>query len=287
MDALPTTHADVLRADLRTVDEKIKAGVTLQRSKAQDKHWERWDEFCLESGIDPFLRTWDDPVPILQVFGQRYRDGRIAPRHNAVRARTVEDALRAIGQAFARVGSPDVRKNVYGDIDFRIQRQIRAYKREDSPPKRVKPIPIVIILYILAQAYGITRHEDTQAIADMITIAFFFLLRPGEYTGTTSDDTPFRLQDVHLYIGPGASTPFCAVTQRSKAPPRSLTLSPRRKMEYATRKSSMASVAQACAAPSGQQVGASGTCADITLSVRSRSRPSMSETGEQQSRRSR
>jgi hypothetical protein len=91
----------------------------------------------------------------------------------------VKDALRAIGQAFARVGSPDVRKNIYGDIDFRIQRQIRAYKREDSTPKRVKPIPIVIIIYILAHAYGITRHEDTQAIADMITIAFFFLLRPG------------------------------------------------------------------------------------------------------------
>jgi hypothetical protein len=44
-------------------------------------------------------------------------------------------------------------------------------------------------------------HDDTQAIADMIAITFFFLLRPGEYTGTTSDDTPFRLQDVHLYIG--------------------------------------------------------------------------------------
>jgi hypothetical protein len=119
-----------------------------------------------------------------------------------VRARTVEDTLRAIGQAFARVGSPDVRKNVYGDIDFRIQRRIRAYKREDSPPKRVKPIQIVIIIYILAQAYGITRHEDTQAIADMINNAFFFLLRRGEYTVTTSDDTPLRLQEVHLYIGP-------------------------------------------------------------------------------------
>jgi hypothetical protein len=35
----------------------------------------------------------------------------------------------------------------------------------------------------------------------MITIAFVFLLWPGEYTGTTSNDTPFRLQDVHLYIG--------------------------------------------------------------------------------------
>jgi hypothetical protein len=36
----------------------------------------------------------------------------------------------------------------------------------------------------------------------MITIAFFFLLQPGEYTGTTINDTPFRWQYVHLYIGP-------------------------------------------------------------------------------------
>jgi hypothetical protein len=38
------------------------------------------------------------------------------------------------------------------------------------------------------------------AIADMIVIAFFFLLCPGEYTGTISDDTAFKLQDVGLYI---------------------------------------------------------------------------------------
>jgi hypothetical protein len=56
-------------------------------------------------------------------------------------------------------------------------------------------------IYILAQAYGIAGDDDTQAGADMIAIAFFFLLRPGEYTGTTSDDTQFRLQYVHLYIG--------------------------------------------------------------------------------------
>jgi hypothetical protein len=35
----------------------------------------------------------------------------------------------------------------------------------------------------------------------MITLAFFFLLRPGEYTGTPSDTTPFTLQDVQLWIG--------------------------------------------------------------------------------------
>jgi hypothetical protein len=37
------------------------------------------------------------------------------------------------------------------------------------------------------------------AIADMVALAFFFfLLRPGEYTGTKSDMTPFRVQDVQL-----------------------------------------------------------------------------------------
>jgi hypothetical protein len=35
----------------------------------------------------------------------------------------------------------------------------------------------------------------------MVAITFFFLLRTGEYTGTTSNDTPFQLQDVNLYIG--------------------------------------------------------------------------------------
>ena len=33
----------------------------------------------------------------------------------------------------------------------------------------------------------------------MITLAFFFLLRPGEYTD--NDKTPFRLADVQLFIG--------------------------------------------------------------------------------------
>jgi hypothetical protein len=38
-------------------------------------------------------------------------------------------------------------------------------------------------------------------IMDMIMITFFFLLHPGEFTGITSENTPFRLQNVALYIG--------------------------------------------------------------------------------------
>ena len=35
----------------------------------------------------------------------------------------------------------------------------------------------------------------------MIVLAFFFLLRPGEYTASASDTTPFRLTDVQLFVG--------------------------------------------------------------------------------------
>ena len=34
----------------------------------------------------------------------------------------------------------------------------------------------------------------------MIIIAFFFLLWPGEYTGTESDSTPFLLSDVTFSV---------------------------------------------------------------------------------------
>jgi hypothetical protein len=39
------------------------------------------------------------------------------------------------------------------------------------------------------------------AVVDMVIVAFFYLLRPGEYTGTSSNTTPFRLQDVQLFLG--------------------------------------------------------------------------------------
>jgi hypothetical protein len=52
----------------------------------------------------------------------------------------------------------------------------------------------------MSQAFGRERKEEDLDIADMITIAFFFVLRSGDYTGTTSYDTSFRLEDVALYI---------------------------------------------------------------------------------------
>jgi hypothetical protein len=151
--------------------------------------------------VDPYLQDTHDPIALFQVYLQWYHVGTIAPRGKPVRARTVEDSLRAVGQTFAALGAPDPRLDRHGNIDFRLQRQLRGYSRADPPPNRVKPIPTQILHHIAALTSIPSATPGTQAIADMISLAFFFLLRPGEYTGTASDTTPFTLHDVQCWIG--------------------------------------------------------------------------------------
>jgi len=102
------------------------------------------------------------------------------------------------------MGTKDPRLKQFGALDFRLARQLRAYQREDPPPDRVKPIPFQVILYLATTAFAVAAAaEGTKAIADMIILAFFFLLRPGEYTISASkkDSAPFRSMDVCLRRG--------------------------------------------------------------------------------------
>lgn len=100
------------------------------------------------------------------------------------------------------MGPDDPRLNTAGKIDFRIKRMLAKWKKEDPPANRVKPIPIQVIRRIAFIASQLPEHAHTlRAVADMIIIAFFFLLRPGEYTDAPSDTTPFKFADVQLMIG--------------------------------------------------------------------------------------
>ena len=126
--------------------------------------------------------------------------GTVAPSGSPVKARTVESALRSVGQTIASLGYRDLRLQVAGSgkLDIRLHRQLQAYSKTDPPPARVKPIPLQIIQHVVQQCYTTTdaRH---QTIGHMVTLGFFFLLQPGEYAYTDNPDAaPFHLQDVHL-----------------------------------------------------------------------------------------
>jgi hypothetical protein len=112
----------------------------------------------------------------------------------------VEDAVRAVGQTLALMGKKDPHLTTTGDTDFRLARLLSRYSKDDTPPWRVKPVPV----HIVRMASNISLQSNTacaHAIADMIILAFFFLLRPGEYAfSSNSESTPFRICDVHLIV---------------------------------------------------------------------------------------
>ena len=77
-----------------------------------------------------------------------------------------------------------------------------AYRKTDDPPTRVKPIPVQVLERIMSLAQNSVNAPLTVAQADMIGLAFFFLLRPGEYTDDSSaESTPFRLRNVQIFVG--------------------------------------------------------------------------------------
>jgi hypothetical protein len=187
-----------LRHDIGAIMQSIQLGVCASRAAASDSTFRRWTEFCSALYIDPLLSDIEDPVLILLLFAHRYRSGQIAPNKSKVRGRTVGDAVRAVGQTLASMGLPDPRLLPSGKLTFRLSRLLASYTRSDPPPTRVKPIPVPILLHTCNRARQ--THMPIQiAIADMITLGFYFLLRPGEYAQTSNpDSTPFRLADVHL-----------------------------------------------------------------------------------------
>jgi hypothetical protein len=153
-------------------------------------------------GFDPLLKTVEDKIPILQVFLHRVRHGRCAADKHQVKSRTAEEYIRSVAQTYLSLGAKDPRINKdESEIDFRIRRMLSAYNKKDPPPNRVKPIPVQVIRRILLLAKNNPTDKALVMEADMIALAFFFLLRPGEYTATKSESTPFEFKDVQLWQG--------------------------------------------------------------------------------------
>jgi len=195
--------ADAFRSDLRLATHACRAAVGSQRTSSHDDTWALWLTFCAQHHVDALLATVTDPIPYLQVFAQRYRDGRLAKNGLPVRSRTVEDTLRAIGQTMASMGAPDRRLIAPNTLDYRLSQQLAGWRRADPAPQRVTPASLRLIDH--AHALAILSPSPLQhAVVDMAYIAFFYLNRPGEYAQPTSPDclsAPFRLCDVEFSIG--------------------------------------------------------------------------------------
>ena len=112
----------------------------------------------------------------------------------------MQDAVWSVVQTLTALDNRDPRLSARGKLDYRLQLQYRYNTRQDPPPNRVKPI-LVQILRAMAAIAAASDDPKLCADADMIILALFFLLRPGEYTGTKSTSTSFCLCEVILSVG--------------------------------------------------------------------------------------
>lgn len=203
MSTLDPVKQHCFSRDFSAAQQTVLQGISPGRATSTATAWDKWIEFTTDLGLDPFLQAFHDKIPFLQVFAARVHSGELAASGNPIRARSAEDYVRFVGQTFLHVGADDPRLNSASKIDFRISRTISAWKKSDSPPNRVKPIPLQVLRRIASISYTTFASPLCKATADMIILAFFFLLRPGEYTDNDgdADKHPFRIEDVQLFIG--------------------------------------------------------------------------------------
>ena len=186
MENAPPQARDELRSDLLAAQKTVRSGVVPSRDTKAQRLWGIWCSFCTSVNADPELSSVADPVPLLQAFAMRYRDGRISASGDPNRARSVEDAVRLVSQRFPLLGSQDPRLDHAGKQDFRLKRMWAAWKKEDDPPARVEPVPVPILLRA-EEIGGRTGSVRDRATLDCMWMAFYFLLRPGEYANATGD----------------------------------------------------------------------------------------------------
>ena len=76
---------------------------------------------------------------------------------------------------------------------------INSWKKKDLTPNRVKPIPVQVICTIQFVA-GNSANLVLKRTANMIILAFFFLLCPGKYTESPIDTQPLNYLSVQLFL---------------------------------------------------------------------------------------
>ena len=86
----------------------------------------------------------------------------------------------------------------------RLSQMFQGWKKEDPPTIKKLPVGIDIPEYISLCSLRPTATERDRATADLILIAFYYLLRVGEYTvkgkrNNTKQTVQFRMQDVTFF----------------------------------------------------------------------------------------
>jgi hypothetical protein len=121
-----------------------------------------------------------------------------------VKLGTVSSTVCFVDQTFQLAGHSNPRTLPGSkELNLALSRLYSTYKHIDPATESQIALPVAIFENIMANE-GVSRLPNVQSTADLIIIAFYFLLRVGEYTQPTSGrptcTTQFCLKDVTFWL---------------------------------------------------------------------------------------
>jgi hypothetical protein len=172
-------------------------------------YWRRWGRFAYDVGQHPFLPGLQGKTQHLErsnlfmAFAVALRRGQY---HNGgnVSSATVAETLRWCAGCMVEHGLADPRRTNPGQhhLDQCFSKQLDKWKQADPAPKPQQALPSSTVQWI-ARQYALAATQRMRVVGDLIVLAFFFLLRIGEYTKSSGDrrTIPLRRQDIRLWRG--------------------------------------------------------------------------------------
>ncbi|GFH62127.1 hypothetical protein CTEN210_18603 [Chaetoceros tenuissimus] len=157
-------------------------GVTAQNTKDRQKYWQHWSEYCRQVKIDPMFRETSERFVLLAVtsFAARVWAGYYGNR-SVVKVQSVTKALAAISKTIKLAGGKSPIYADHGVYTTPIQRMIEGFRRQDPSAVAQLAVPVEVA-HTAVEAGLLSSETKEQTIGDLICIAFYYLLRVGEYT---------------------------------------------------------------------------------------------------------
>ena len=148
---------------------------------------------------------------ILQAFAARVRIG-FYGEGNQVKVQTVSKALAAVSKTCELAGQPSPVYRADQKYQRGIEAMIEGMRRQDPLPRPQLAIPVKVVKTAAKIAQG-NDDRKMHAVTDLMTIAFYYLLRSGEYTKPkfvrtkkgkrrkATRTVQFRVKDVGFFDG--------------------------------------------------------------------------------------
>jgi len=169
-------------------------------------HWANWTKYVRPLGLDPYSQgvQYTTKVRVLTGFAARIRQG-FYGRGKRVAAGTVVGAITAVGQEIALACGTNPTKMTGSErLLPRLSQILDGWRKEDPPTTKQLPVEADVPELLAETGRDGSATALDRAIGDLTLIAFYYLLRIGEYTikGTrneTKQTVQFKFEDVTFF----------------------------------------------------------------------------------------